>query len=93
MCSNTPEMLELHNAVPLIGGVLNSMNIRHDANTSAFILNHGEAKAIITDTEFSATVKSALAQLGRDILVVDINDSEFKPDSNGTAGELLGSID
>ena len=95
MCSNTPEMLELHNAVPLIGGVLNSMNIRLDANTIAFILNHGEAKAIITDSEFSATVKSALEQLGRDILVIDINDSEFTADPNAKAGagELLGSID
>jgi len=81
MCSNTPEMLELHNAVPLIGGVLNSMNIRLDAATIAFILNHGEAKVIITDTEFSATVKSALEQLGREILVVDINDSEFSPEA------------
>jgi len=88
MCSNTPEMLELHNAVPMLGGVLNSLNIRLDAETIAFILNHGEAKAIITDTEFSATVKQALAKIGRDILVIDINDSEFDGEH-----ELLGSMD
>ena len=44
MGSNTPEMLEAHNGVPMIGAVLNSLNIRLDANTIAFILNHGEAK-------------------------------------------------
>ena len=88
MCSNTPEMLELHNAVPMLGAVLNSLNIRLDAETIAFILNHGEAKAIITDTEFSATVKQALEKIGRDILVIDINDSEFDGDH-----ELLGSMD
>lgn len=92
MCSNTPEMLELHNAVPMLGAVLNSLNIRLDAETIAFILNHGEAKAIITDTEFSATVKLALEKIGRDILVIDIDDPEF----NGTADgnhDLLGSMD
>jgi len=79
MCSNTPEMLELHNAVPMMGAVLNSLNIRLDAATIAFILDHGEARALFADSEFSAVVKEALEICDRDILVIDINDSEFAP--------------
>ncbi len=90
MCSNTPEMLELHNAVPMIGAVLNSLNIRLDAATIAFILDHGEAKVLITDSEFSPVIKQALQILGRDIPVIDIVDSEFKPANGESGGELLG---
>ena len=87
MGANTPEMLEAHNGVPLIGAVLNSLNVRLDADTIAFILNHGEASVLLTDREFSPVIKSALEKIGRDILVVDIDD----PDC--TTGEMLGLID
>ena len=87
MAANTPEMLEAHNAVPMLGAVLNSLNVRLDAETIAFILNHGEAKVLIADREFSAVVKPALAKLGREILVIDIDD----PLAEG--GELLGAKD
>ncbi len=96
MCANTPEMLELHNAVPLIGGVLNSLNVRLDSDTIAFILNHGEAKAIVTDLEFSSTIKEALVKIDRDILVIDIVDSEFTESTSGgdsSAFEPLGTTD
>ena len=87
MGANTPEMLEAHNGVPLIGAVLNSLNIRLDAKTLAFILDHGEAKALITDREFSAVIKEALSIINRDILVIDIDDALAE------GGELLGSTD
>jgi len=87
MGANTPEMLEAHYGVPMLGAVLNSLNIRLDAQTIAFILNHGEAKCLLTDREFSATVGAALAELGRDIPVIDIDD----PLAEG--GELLGACD
>jgi fatty-acyl-CoA synthase len=87
MAANTPEMLEAHNGVPLIGAVLNSLNIRLDANTLAFILNHGEAKVLITDREFSPVIKEALSLIGRDILVIDIDDEL------ADNGELLGEMD
>ncbi len=87
MGANTPEMLEAHNAVPMLGAVLNSLNIRLDAATIAFVLEHGEAKVLLTDREFSATVKDALARIDRDILVVDIDDSLAE------GGELIGSLD
>jgi fatty-acyl-CoA synthase len=87
MGANTPEMLEAHNGVPLIGAVLNSLNIRLDAKTLAFILEHGEAKALITDREFSSVIKEALRIIDREILVIDIDDALAE------GGELLGTMD
>ena len=51
--ANTPAMLEAHYGVPMAGAVLNTINTRLDAATIAFILDHGEAKVLITDREFS----------------------------------------
>ena len=87
MAPNVPALLEAHYGVPMIGAVLNALNIRLDAAGIAFILDHGEAKALITDREFSPVVKEALAKLGRAILVIDIDD----PLAEG--GEALGEIE
>jgi fatty-acyl-CoA synthase len=87
MGANTPETFEAHFGVPLAGAVLNAINTRLDAEAIAFILNHGEAKILITDREFSPVVKKALATLGRTIPVIDIDDPQFK------GGELLGEKD
>src|SRR5207244_11007056 len=61
MASNTPEMYEAHFGVPMTGAVLNTLNTRLDGEAIAFMLQHGEAKVLITDTEFSATIESALS--------------------------------
>lgn len=87
MCGNTPEMLEAHNGVPLLGAVLNSLNIRLDAATIVHILNHGEARVLLTDQEFAPVIKTVLAQLGRDILVVNIHNPQFGDH------DLLGTLD
>ena len=87
MAPNSPPMLEAHYGVPMIGAVLNALNFRLDANSIAFILNHGEAKVLLTDRELSPVIKDALAELGRDIIVIDIDD----PLAAG--GELLGEKD
>lgn len=87
MGANTPEMLEAHNGIPLIGAVLNSLNIRLDAKTLAFILNHGEAKVLITDREFASVIKEALRIIEREILVIDIDDALAE------GGELIGAMD
>jgi len=57
---NTPPMVEAHFGVPMMGGVLNAINTRLDAATIAFILDHGEARALIVDVEFAATAARAL---------------------------------
>ncbi|MBP7081531.1 MAG: acyl-CoA synthetase [Rhodocyclaceae bacterium] len=88
MLNNTPEMFECHFGVPMCGAVLNTLNTRLDAETLAFMLNHAESKVLITDREYSATVAKALAQLGRKILVVDVDDPEYTG-----PGECLGEVD
>src|SRR5450759_1561221 len=87
MAPNIPELLEAHFGVPMAGAVLNALNIRLDAETIAFILKHGGAKVLITDTEFSPTIGRALALLDRKPLVIDIAEPA------GPGGERLGEID
>jgi fatty-acyl-CoA synthase len=84
---NTPQMYEAHFGVPLTGAVLHSINTRLDAATIAFMLQHCEAKVLLTDTEASKGIRAALAQLDRPPLVVDIDD----PLSEG--GERLGDLE
>jgi fatty-acyl-CoA synthase len=84
---NIPEAFEAHYGVPMAGAVLNALNIRVDPATIAFILRHGEAKVLITDTEFAPVVKEALAQLEEKPIVIDI------ADASGLGGERLGEMD
>lgn len=88
MASNTPEMYECAFGPAMIGAVVNTLNVRLDADIIAFSLNHGEANVLITDTEFSSTIKDAVTKSGRDILVIDIVDSEYDGE-----GEPLGKMD
>ena len=88
MLSNTPEMVEAHFGVPMLGAVLNALNTRLDAAAIAFMLEHGGAKILLTDREFSPTMEAALAQLKTRPLVIDIDDSEFTGD-----GKRLGETD
>ncbi len=87
MAPNTPAMLEAHYGVPMAGAVLNSLNIRLDPATIAFILEHGGAKALLSDREFSETVAQALALMAAPPLVVDIDDALAE------GGELIGELD
>ena len=87
MCANTPELYEAHFGVPMTGAVLNGLNIRLDAKTIAFILDHGEAKVLLTDKEFSPTIKEALELASVNPTVIDIDDIL----ANG--GEILGNQD
>jgi len=88
LAANTPEIFETHHSVPMSGAVLNTINTRLEPDTIAYILDHSDAKVLITDTQYSPTVKSALAKLDRNILVIDIND----PDAilQEGEGECLG---
>src|SRR5437764_4222428 len=87
MAPNIPEAFEAHYGVPMAGAVLNALNIRLDPGTIAFILSHGEAKVLITDTEFAPVIEEAMAQLEQKPIVIDI------ADPLGPGGERLGSTD
>ena len=86
MLPNIPAMLEAHHGVPMCGAVLNALNIRLDAGALAFMLEHGEAKALLTDTEFAPLMREAVQQIGRPILVIDVDDPE------GPGGGRIGEI-
>ena len=77
IAANIPEMFECHFAVPMVGAVLNAINTRLDAEAIAFILNHGEARLLIVDPEFSEVVERAVHIAGRPIEVIDILDPSF----------------
>jgi fatty-acyl-CoA synthase len=87
MLANTPEMLEAHFGVPMTGAVLNALNTRLDAEAIAFMLKHGEARVLITDTEYSTTAGKALARLESPPLVIDV------ADALGPGGRRLGTQD
>ena len=91
MLPNTPEMVEVHYAVPALNAVLNALNTRLDADLIAWQMNHCEAMVLITDTEFSPTMGAALKTLrevhGRQVTVIDVSDSEYTG-----AGERVGSL-
>ncbi len=97
MLANTPEMYECHFGVPMTGGVLLSLNTRLDAAAIAFMLDHGEAKVLITDREFSPTVKAALAFAKSKPEVIDVDDPEYAGPGDRLGGqtyeELLGEGD
>jgi fatty-acyl-CoA synthase len=81
---NIPAIYEASFGVPMAGAVLNTINVRLDAKTIAFILEHGEAKVLLTDREFADVVGEALSRTNRKPLVIDIDDP-LAPE-----GELLG---
>jgi fatty-acyl-CoA synthase len=78
MLPNVPAMVEAHFGVPMIGAVLNTLTTRLDPEAIAFMLDHGEAKVLITDPEFAPTIEAALALLdGPKPLVIDALDAEY----------------
>jgi 3-(methylthio)propionyl---CoA ligase len=88
MAPNIPAMYEAHFGVPMTGAVLNALNTRLDAEAIGFMLKHGEAKAILADLEFSATIERALSTLKRRPPVIDIVDPEY-----AGGGKRLGEKD
>jgi fatty-acyl-CoA synthase len=88
MLPNLPAMNELHFAVPMAGAVLNALNIRLDAASIAFQLDHGGAKIILVDPEFAGVISEALALMtGPKPEVIDVDDAAF------TGGKRIGEIE
>jgi fatty-acyl-CoA synthase len=81
MLPNTPPMVEAHFGVPMAGAVLNALNTRLDPEAIAFMLDHGEAKAVIVDPEFAPTMAKALAlrQSTAPLLLIDVEDAVYGP--------------
>jgi fatty-acyl-CoA synthase len=88
LLANTPAMLECHYGAPMCGAVLNTLNTRLDAAAIAFMLDHGEAKALIVDREFSKLARDSLAKCSSRPLIVDYDDPEYSG-----PGDKLGALD
>ena len=76
IAANTPELFEAHYSIPMTGGVINTINTRLDAETIAYILDHSDAQLLITDTQFSPTMKKTLEIYGKKIPIIDIHDDQ-----------------
>ena len=85
---NTPEIFEAHYSVPMTGGVLNTINIRLDANTITYILDHSEAKVLVVDRQLHVEVKKALKNLKKKIIIIDINDKHADQSKLEKIGDL-----
>ena len=88
MLPNVPAMLDAHYGVPMLGAVLNAINTRLDADTVAYILEHGEAKVLITDRVYAGVVGPALRKLKKKPLVIDVDDPLYTG-----PGERVGSVE
>ena len=84
---NTPAMLEAHYGVIMAGAVLNALNYRLDPATIAFILEHGGAKLVLVDREFSAVMTDALSRMENPPPVIGIDDPL------ALSGALLGETE
>jgi fatty-acyl-CoA synthase len=87
MLPNVPAMLDAHYGIPMAGAVINALNVRLEADTIAYILDHGEAKVLLTDPEYSGALKAALGRAERKPLVIDVPDPVFE-----VPGERLGDL-
>ena len=87
---NTPPMVEAHFGVPMAGAVLNALNTRLDPEAIAFMLDHGEARAVIVDPEFAGLLGKALALRAsdREVLLIEVQDELY-----GATSQALGGID
>ncbi len=99
MLPNTPPMVEAHFGIPMAGAVLNTLNTRLDPEAIAFMLEHGEAKAVIVDPEFAPVMRKAIAlrKEAKPLLVIDAEDALFAGDAqrigSTTYEEFLGQGD
>ena len=74
MAFNTPEIFEAHYSVPMTGAVLNTINVRLDAKTVSYILNHSEAKVFIVDRQLHSIIQKALTTVDKKPIIIDIQD-------------------
>src|SRR5580704_17123204 len=88
MLPNIPAMNEVHFAVPMAGAVLNALNIRLDVASIAFQLDHGGAKIILVDPEFSGVIEEALTLMkGERPFVIDVDDQAY------AGGKRIGELE
>src|SRR6185503_6319196 len=86
MLPNIPAMYEAHFGVAMAGAVVNTLNTRLDAEAIGFMLDHAEAKVLLTDREFSPVVEKALSMAKAAPFVIDVDDPLYE------GGKNLGAV-
>ncbi|WP_210191775.1 MULTISPECIES: long-chain-fatty-acid--CoA ligase [Rhodomicrobium] len=79
IAANTPAMIEAHFGVPGAGAVLNTINIRLDAATIAYILDHAESRVLLVDTAFAEVARAAVDRLAEKPRIIEIDDLGLGP--------------
>ncbi len=88
MAFNTPEIFEAHYSIPMVGAVINAINIRLDPNTISYILQHSDAKVLIVDRQFHDVIEKALKNVKNKITIIDIDDQDIDTSSFKKIGEF-----
>ena len=88
MLPNVPAFVEAHFGVPMTGAILNSLNIRLDAESIAFILQHAEAKVILVDPEFVDTISEAVNRMEGTPLIINVADVLYEGDADGSVKSI-----
>ncbi|MFN3144127.1 MAG: AMP-binding protein [Paracoccaceae bacterium] len=90
---NIPAQAEAHFGVPAMGAVLNTINIRLDVDTVAYIFGHGGAKLVLVDTQFIGLAEAAIAQMdGPGPQIVEVADPQAGYPATGRYAEYEAFI-
>ncbi len=74
---NIPAQAEAHFGVSACGAVLNTINIRLDVDTVAYIFDHAEAKVVLVDTAFLGLAEAAKAAMdGQGPEIIEVADPQ-----------------
>jgi fatty-acyl-CoA synthase len=88
MLPNVPALFEAHFGVAMTGAVLNTLNTRLDPEAISLMLQHGAARVLLTDREYSPVVETALRlHAGEPPLVIEVRDAQ------APSGRELGQVD
>ena len=94
---NVPAQAEAHFGVPACSAVLNTINIRLETDTIAYIFDHGEAKVVLVDTQFLPVALSAIEDMeGPAPILIEVPDEQAGKPATGnhqTYEDLLATGD
>ena len=85
--------LESYFAVPMMGAVLMTVNVRLSPEQIVYTLNHSGAKAVLVNAEFLPVLETIRGQLESAVRFVWIDDSGAKPPAAGFHGDYEALLD
>lgn len=94
LAPNVPAHIEAHFAIPMLGATINSINLRLDAATIGYILQHGESRLLLADSEYLPLAEAAVRESGCTLQIIEIGDPALNDDADERGyGTLLASGD